>query len=101
MEEDVSLHVSAVTSSWPLSDERLELIRQGTKEDINLAMSLQYTANSWPVYKEDVKLAVRDLFAVRNKLSTWTVCVVARHWVGHQGMSCLLPTLHRKETIAD
>lgn len=58
MEEDVSLHVSAVTSSWPLSDERLELIRQGTKEDVNLATSLQYNANGWQVHKEDVKLPV-------------------------------------------
>ena len=54
MEEDLSLHVSAATSSWPPSDERLELIRQRTKEDVNLALSLQYTVNDWPIQKEDV-----------------------------------------------
>ena len=58
MEEDVSLYVSAVTSSWPLSDDRLELITQGTKEDVNLAMSLPYTADGWQVHEEDVKLPV-------------------------------------------
>ena len=69
LSEDVDLHVNAITSSWPVSDARLDQIREETKKDINLKTALEYTVTGWPTYKQDVKLAARDFFAIRGELS--------------------------------
>ena len=55
-------------------------------------MSLQYTASGWPVYKEDVKLAARGLFAVRNELSTLNGLLL-------KGDRLVIPFSMRKEIL--
>ena len=35
-----------------------------------------YTERGWPKHKEDVKLAARDLYAIRGELSTWEGCLI-------------------------
>ena len=42
LSEVVDLHVNAITSSWPVSDTKLDQIREETK-DINLKTALEYT----------------------------------------------------------
>lgn len=69
LQNDVEAYVDTVASSWPMSDRRLEQIRADTLKDVNLKTALEYTETGWPRYKEDVKLAARDLFAVRGELT--------------------------------
>ena len=44
-------------------------IAEKTQQDENLRVSLEYTANGWPVYRNQVKPALFDYFAVQNELS--------------------------------
>ena len=69
LQSDVFYHVSVITSSWPVSDEKLEQIRCETQKDVTLKTALNCTAKGWPTYKEDVWLAARDLFGFRSELS--------------------------------
>ena len=64
---DVDLRVNAVTSSWPVSEEKLDQIREETKKDINLKIALEYTVTGWPTYKQDDTLAARDIFVIRSE----------------------------------
>ena len=69
LQEDVHVFASEVISSWPVSDAKLNKIRKETQKDVNLKTALEYTISGWPVYKEKVKLAARNLFAIRGELS--------------------------------
>ena len=69
IEEEVTAHVSAITSTWPASDAFLDRIRKKTEKDICLKTALEYTMTGWPEFREDVKLAARNLYAVRGELS--------------------------------
>lgn len=76
LQEDVSYYVETVTSTWPVSDERLEDIRRETQFDVNLKSALNYTLVGWPEYKQDVMLAARDYFDIRNELSVFNGLLV-------------------------
>nr|KAG5701917.1 hypothetical protein BaRGS_014982 [Batillaria attramentaria] len=71
VDEEVTAYVNCVRSSWPVTDAKLDKIREETQKDINLKTAMEYTAGGWPLYKENVQLAARDLFAVRGELSVW------------------------------
>ena len=60
LQQDVQDHVNEITSSWPATDSKLSQIRKETVE---------YMLVGWPTHKQDVWLAARELFGVRNKLS--------------------------------
>ncbi|GFS26222.1 Pol polyprotein [Elysia marginata] len=62
-------HVDVITSSWPVSNGKLTKIRKKTQEDVILKAAFDYTMVGWPAYKEDVKLAARELYGLRNELS--------------------------------
>lgn len=68
--DDIEMYVHEITSCWPVSDEKLEQIRRETQKDVNVKMALDYTTTGWPDYKEDVKLAARDFYAIRGELSS-------------------------------
>ena len=40
LSEDMDLQVNAITSSWPVSDAKLDQIQEETKKDINLKTAL-------------------------------------------------------------
>ena len=102
LSEDVDLHVNAITSSWPVSDAKLDQVREETK-DINLKTALESTVTGWPTYKQDVMLAARDLFAIRGERSVcngllvkgdrivipYTLRKVILEWIhdGHMGIT--------------
>ena len=70
IEEEVTAHVSAITSTWPASDAFLDRIRKETEKDICLKTALEYTMTGCPEFRY-VKLAARNLYAVRGELSGW------------------------------
>ena len=91
LSEDVDLHVNAITSSWPVSDAKLDQVREETK-DINLKTALESTVTGWPTYKQDVRLAARDLFAIRGELSVCNGLLV-------RGDRIVIPYTMRKEIL--
>lgn len=64
LREDIHFHVNMVISSWPVSDEKLNKVRQETPEDVSLKTVLDYTVG-WG----DVSLETQELFYVKNELS--------------------------------
>ena len=92
LSEDVDLDVNAITSSWPVSDAKLDQIREETKKDINLKTALEYTVTGWPTYKQDVMLAARDLFAIRGERSVCKGLLV-------KGDRIVIPYTMRKEIL--
>ena len=92
LQSDVFYHVSVITSSWPVSDEKLEQIRCETQKDVTLKTALNYTAKGWPTYKEDVWLAARDLFGFRSELSVFEGLLL-------QGDQIVIPHSMRKEIL--
>ncbi|GFO14288.1 Pol polyprotein [Plakobranchus ocellatus] len=69
LQNDIQFHVDVITSTWPITDEKLKEIKAKTQEDPILKTAFEYTTSGWPMYKEDVKLAARELYGVRNELS--------------------------------
>ena len=69
LQQDVQGHVNEITSSWPASDSKLGQIRKETQKDLNLKTAMEYTLVGWPTHKQDVWLAAREFFGVRNELS--------------------------------
>ena len=69
LEGDVEEYVDGVASRWPATDKKLEEIRRETARDVNLRYTMDYVIEGWPQHKQDVKLAARDFFGIRNELS--------------------------------
>ena len=69
LEEDIKLHVDSVISNQPMTDTRLQQIRDHTREDPVLRAAIVYTVSGWPKHQRDVPENLRSLFAVRNQLS--------------------------------
>ena len=92
LEEDVYMYVDGVRETWPASDEYLEKLRVETQKDVNLKTTLEYTENGWPEYKQDVKLAARDYFAIRGELSCWNGILL-------KGDRITIPFQMRKEVL--
>ncbi|GFR84157.1 retrovirus-related Pol polyprotein from transposon opus, partial [Elysia marginata] len=46
-------------------------MREKTKSDIALSCVMTYVQEGWPEFKQDIKLAARNFFAIRGELSCW------------------------------
>ena len=69
LQQNVKAFVEETVSAWPVSDKKLEQIKQLTKEDVALPTALSYTRDGWPEHREDVKLAALGLYQFINELS--------------------------------
>ena len=69
LQQNVKAFVEETVSAWPVSDKKLEQIKQLTQEDVALPTALSYTRDGWPEHREDVKLAALGLYQFRNELS--------------------------------
>jgi transposase InsO family protein len=69
LENDVKVHVDSVKASWGCSDQLQEKMRVETEKDVILSAAVKYTREGWPQYKEDVILAARELYGVKDELS--------------------------------
>ena len=69
LQEEVEIFVQEVASAWPATDAKLEQIRCETARDVNLKYTMDYVMDGWPEHRQDVKLAAREFFGVRNELS--------------------------------
>ena len=66
-EFEVDSYVNA--KAWPVADSRLKELRDESQKDYEIKTAMEYTLNGWPTEKENVVLAVRNLFAVRGSFS--------------------------------
>ena len=69
LQQNVKAFVEETVSAWPVSDKKLEQIKQLTQEDVALPSALSFTRDGWPEHREDVKLAALGLYQFRNELS--------------------------------
>ena len=67
--EQVNCHVDEVMSTWPASDDKLDEIRNATKNDEVLTGVAQYTLHGWPKYTNDVPEIYKQYYSVRAHLS--------------------------------
>ena len=63
------LHVDSGMSNQPMTDTRLQQIRDHMREDPLLRATIVYTVSRWPKHQRDIPENLRSLFAVRNQLS--------------------------------
>ena len=67
--EEVELFVDCARSQMPVSDQRLQEIREATASDNQHQLALKYTRAGWPEYYKDVPEEVREFYAARGNLS--------------------------------
>ena len=92
LESDIRVHVDAIRTSWPVSDEKLAEYRHATSQDVNLKTALDYTRSGWPIHKSDVMLAARDLFDIKDELSEHNGILL-------RGDRIVIPFEHRQEVL--
>jgi hypothetical protein len=93
LQEDVKAYVDEVVSSWPVSDARLNELREATAQDINLKTTIEQTMQGWPTHKQDVWLGAREFFGVKSELSVCSGLLL-------RGDRIVVPFNMRKEILA-
>jgi hypothetical protein len=92
LESDITVYVDAVREAWSISDQKLQALKKATSEDVMLSYALQYTRDGWSQYKEDVKLAARQLFNVKDELSEYDGLLV-------RGSRIVIPFSYRDDIV--
>lgn len=66
---EIEFYIQSIAATWPVRDARLEEIRKKSHEDYAVRTTMEYTMYGWPQYKEDIVLAARPFYDIRNELS--------------------------------
>ena len=66
--EEIVEHVDAIQALWPVSHDRLEAIRQATRQDQDLQIILKYILHGWPS-KSSVPVHLQEYLPHRGELS--------------------------------
>ena len=66
-------------------------LRKATAEDFTLSMALEYTRSGWRQYKDDVKLAARELCSLKDDLCVFDGLLV-------RGNRIVIPHSPKKKT---
>ena len=90
--QQVRVQVDEMKAAWPASDQKLEQLKQATRQDIQLPYVIQYTMHGWPASRQDVMLAARDFYDVRHELSVYDGLLL-------RGNRIVIPYEHRKQTL--
>lgn len=67
--EEVEAYEEAVSSAWPISPTRLDIVRAETKKDADMEKVRHYIRAGWPKYAANVPHAVKPYFSERHHLS--------------------------------
>ena len=67
--EEILTQEEAVEKSWPVSDEKLNKIRQISSEDSIISEAVGYTVSGWPKYGKDVPEYLRCYYEAKSHLS--------------------------------
>ena len=68
-EEDVGVYVNEVTRCWPVSDARLDEIREAAGKDVAMQKAIKFTIDGWPTKFNNIPLNLHGLYSVRSNLS--------------------------------
>ena len=68
-EEEVGVYVNEVTRCWPVSDVRLDEIREVAGQDVAIQKAIKFTIDGWPTKFSDIPRDLHDLYSVRSNLS--------------------------------
>ena len=69
IEWEVPADITAVEQGWPLTSQRLSLIREATQEEGELSAVFRYTDSGWPSYASSVAPIAQPYYGVRAHLS--------------------------------
>ena len=67
--EEVRMYVNEVTRSWPISDVRLDEIREAADKDLGIQEAMKFTVDGWPTKSSNLTRDLHDLYSVRSNLS--------------------------------
>ena len=90
--QQVRVQVDEMKAAWPASDQKLEELKQATRQDIQLPYVIHHTMQGWPANRQDVILAARDFYDVRQELSVYDGLLL-------RGNRIVIPYAHRKQTL--
>ena len=90
--QQVRVQVEEMKATWPASDQKLEELKEATRRDIQLPYVIQHTMQGWPANRQDVILAARDFYDVRQELSIYDGLLLRGHRI-------VIPYEHRKQTL--
>ena len=90
--QQVRVQVEEMKATWPASDQKLEELKEATRRDIQLPYVIQHTMQGWPANRQDVILAARDFYDIRQELSIYDGLLL-------RGNRIVIPYEHRKQTL--
>ena len=67
--EEIRMYVNEVARSWPVSNVRLDEIREASDRDPVMQEAMKFTVEGWPKKGGDLTSDIRDLYSVRSNLS--------------------------------
>ena len=69
IEWEIAADIAAVEQGWPLTSQRLSLIREATQEDEELSAVFRYTDSGWPSHASSVAPICQPYYGARGHLS--------------------------------
>ena len=69
IEWEIAADIAAVEQGWPLTSQRLSLIREATQEDEELSAVFRYTDSGWPSHASSVAPIAQPYCGTRGHLS--------------------------------
>ena len=67
-DEEMELRIHGLASSLPISDEKMNLLKQATASDETLQMIQALIAKGWPGYKSDTPISTRQYWPIQDEL---------------------------------
>ena len=89
---DIEAYVNMIITSLPVSDDRMEHIRQATELDDTMEKLKQAILSGWPAQKNDCPRQIQDYWACRDELSVVNDVVF-------KGNKFVIPVALRKEML--
>ena len=91
-ERNIDLHVSTIIETMPLSDERMDELRQKSNDDSEMTALKQIILKGWPQNKENCPPEIIEYWHIRDELSVAGDIVL-------RGSKLVIPKAMRKKTL--
>ena len=73
LEIEANAYVESINDNWPVSDTKMDKIRQYTKRDMEMQKTMTFTNTGWAEKLNAVSHEIRSYFPVRADVSIgWT-----------------------------
>ena len=69
IEWEITAYIAATEQGWPLTRQRLSLIREATQEDEELSVVFQCTDSGWPSHTSSMAPIAQPYYGARGHLS--------------------------------